>query len=160
MWYSRYQFKHISTPYMEKKGLTSPRFDNLLSCIKFSRQQHPRMEGMDMKEWEWQLVNNHIKNFNTHRLESLYPSESLCVEIVFSIWNGSGGDWIKLGLPHYGQMYWKPYAGCGIQDTCCGRSMVMLKLKLVKGRTEDEASADSNVSAPAENDNYGTTVIK
>ena len=36
----------------------------------------------------------------------------------------------------------------------------MLKLKLVKGRTEDEASADSNVSAPAENDNYGTTVIK
>ena len=38
--------------------------------------------------------------------------------------------------------------------------MVILKLKLVKGRNADEASAASNVTEPAEDDNYGTKIIK
>ena len=33
--------------------------------------------GDDMKDWEWQLVNERIKDFNRNILESLYPSETL-----------------------------------------------------------------------------------
>ena len=64
-----------------------------------------------MKEWEWQLVNDHIENFNSHRLERLYTSERLCGDESFIRWYGLGGDWINLGLPHYVQMDRKPYAG-------------------------------------------------
>ena len=36
-------------------------------------------------------------------------------------------------------MYLKLYDGCKIQDTPCGRRMVIMKLKLVKGKTAYEA---------------------
>ena len=38
--------------------------------------------------------------------------------------------------------------------------MVVLKLKLVKGKYEYESAAAANVTSPAEDDNYGTTVLK
>ena len=89
-----------------------------------------------------------------------YPSERLCVDEIFRIWYGLGGECINLSLPHYVQMDRKPYAGCKIQDICYERSMVVLNLKLVKGKAADEASTTENLNAPAEDDNYGTTVLK
>ena len=50
-------------------------------------------------------------------------------------------------MPQYVQMYHKPDACFEIQDTFCGRIIVMLKLKLVKGKTADEADATSNGTA-------------
>ena len=83
IWSSRSWCKYIKTPGIGNIGLTRPRFDNLWSCIRFSRHQHPRLEGMNIKEWGWKLFNDHIEKFNTHRLERLSPSESLCVDEIF-----------------------------------------------------------------------------
>ena len=74
----------------------------------------------------------------------------------FSRWYGLGGGWIKLGLPHFVQMYQKIDAVCKIQDSSCGKSMVMPKLKLVKGNTTDEAAAAANGTVPAGYINHGT----
>ena len=59
----------------------------------------------------------------------------------FRRWYILVGDWINLGLSHHTKMNHKSDAGCKIQDTCCGRSIVVLSLKLVKGKTADEAAA-------------------
>ena len=97
-----------------------------------------------MKEWEWRLVNDHINKFNNHRLARFCPSERLGTDERFSIWFGLVGDWVNLGLPHYMHMDCKPEDGCEIQDACCERSMVMMKLKLVKDKSVYEAAVDAN----------------
>ena len=71
-----------------------------------------------------------------------------------------GGEWINIFLTHYVQMYCKPYNGCKIQGSCCGKSMMILKLKLVKGKTVDEADIASNLTAPYEYLKHVTTVLK
>ena len=83
------------------------------------------------------MANEHIDNFNKHGMERLSPSEIICVDEIFSRWYRLGGEWINLGLPQYVHIDHKTDYGCNIQDTCCRRSIVMLKLKLVKGKTED-----------------------
>ena len=70
-----------------------------------------------MKEWEWQLVNDHIKIFKSHRLKKLSPQEGLYLDVSFSRWYGFGGDWINPGMPNYVQMDHKPQYGYKIQDT-------------------------------------------
>ena len=92
LWYSMSQCKYIKPPVIGKKVLTRLMFDHLWSCIRFSRQQQPRMEGTNMKEWEWQLVNGHIENFNKHILASLSPLERIFLDEIFGRWYGLGGD--------------------------------------------------------------------
>ena len=50
-----------------------------------------------------------------------------------------GGHWINLGLLQYVAIDCKPENGCEIQDAACGRSSVMLSLKLVKSAECEEA---------------------
>ena len=113
-----------------------------------------------MKEWEWQLVNDHIDNFDNNRLAMFSPPERLGMDESFIIWLGLGGDWFNLCLPHYVQMYCKPDAGCKIQDACCKRSMAMMKLKLVKDKSVDGAAESANGIAPAYDENHGAIVLK
>ena len=93
------------------------------------------MEGINIKELERHLVNNHNKKFNRHILEILCPSERLCVDEIFSRWYGLGGDWINLVLPHYVQTDCKSDTRYKVQDNFCGINMVMMKLTLVKDNT-------------------------
>ena len=65
------------------------------------------------------------------------PSERLCVDERFRIWYFLRGYWINLSISHYVHMDFKTYDGYKIQDTCCGRSMVMLKLNLLKIKVAD-----------------------
>ena len=111
MWYSRSQCKYIKPPGIVKIGLTRPMFNHMWSCIWFSRQKQPNMDRMNMRKWEWQLVNGHIEEFNNYRLEWFYPSERLCVDDIFSRWYGLGGYLVNLGLSQYVQMDCKPADG-------------------------------------------------
>jgi hypothetical protein len=56
-------------------------------------------------------------------------------------WYGKGGYWINHGLPQYVAIE----AGCEIQNTECGRSGIMLRLKLVE--TAESESAHAEVDA-------------
>ena len=66
----------------------------------------------------------------------------ICVDESISRWYGQGGGWINAGLPHYVAIDRKPKNGCEIQDSCCGVSGIMLRLKIVK-EEEDYSSTDT-----------------
>ena len=51
-------------------------------------------------------------------------------------------------MPHYVQMNHKTDDGCKNKYTCCGISMMMLVLKLLKGNTKNESSAAVNMTVP------------
>jgi hypothetical protein len=73
-----------------------------------------------------------------------------------SRWYGNGGYWIQLGLPQYIAIDRKPENGCEIQNSGCGQSGIMLRLKLVKTMEEEHANI-----LPGDNGMlHGTAVIK
>ena len=80
-------------PGIGKTDLMRPGFDHLWSCIQFPIQNQPRKEWMNMKDWEWKLVNDQIENFNRNILEKLSPSDTLCVDEIFRREYSLGGDW-------------------------------------------------------------------
>ena len=64
-----------------------------------------------------------------------------------SRWYGQGGDWINFGLPHYVAIDRKPENDCDIQDSCCGVSGIMIRLKVVKQEgdySDTESDEDSS----------------
>ena len=87
-------------------------------------------------------MDDFIKYFNEHRANYFNPSKLICVDESMSCWYGKGGHWINHGLPQYVAIDQKPENGCKIQNAACGRSGVMLRLKLVNGAnltgSEDE----------------------
>ena len=70
------------------------------------------------------------------------------------------GDWINLGMPQYVYMDFNPDAFCKKQDTWCGRSMDITKLKLVKIKTVDQADASTNGTVTSGDVNHRTKVLK
>jgi hypothetical protein len=60
-----------------------------------------------------------------------------------SRWYGNGGDWMNLGIPQYIAIDRKPENGGEIQDASCGKSGIMLRLKVVKGAEADCENHDS-----------------
>ena len=59
---------------------------------------------MNMKEWELQLVNYFIKNFDKHRLARLSHSCILFVDKLFNVWYVLRSDYINLSLANYVHM--------------------------------------------------------
>ena len=51
-----------------------------------------------------------------------------------------------MGLPMYVEIYRKPVNGCEIQNICCGRSRIMMQIKIVETAEEEDANLqeDSN----------------
>ena len=97
-----------------------------------------------------------MTNFNNNRAAMLIPGDCICAYDSISRWYGLGGEWINTGLPMYVAIDRKPNNGCKIQDASCGRSKIMIRLKLVKTGTKED------VDSTAEDDNgifHGTKVI-
>lgn len=92
-----------------------------------------------------------MQAFNKHRQQNINPSEFLCVDESISRWYGLGGSWIDVGCPHYVVMERKPENGMEIQNVACGRTGIMLGLKLVKSANisndghEDDLNAGTKV---------------
>ena len=99
-----------------------------------------------------------MHNFNEHRANYFTPSDCICVDESMSRWYGQGGHWINHGLPQYVAIDRKPENGCEIQNSACGRSGVMLRLKLVKGA---DLVDDDDDGIPHEGGLlHGTNVLK
>ena len=96
------------------------------------------------------------KNFNNHRAQNFSPLDEICVDESMSRWYGQGGHWINHGLPMYVAIDRKPENGCEIQNAACGRSGVMIQLKIVKTAEEQNASAVTD----DDSNNHGTNVLK
>jgi hypothetical protein len=65
------------------------------------------------------------------------------------------GEWINHGLPNYVAIDRKPENGCEIQNAACGCSGIMLRLKVVKGKTATEDDGDYNEQLL-----HGTKILK
>ena len=78
-----------------------------------------------------------MNNINEYRAKYLTPSDIICVDEYISQWYGQGGHWINHGLPMYVVIDRKPKNGCETQNACCGRSTIMMRLRLLKTSEEE-----------------------
>jgi len=131
--------KYIPAPNFGQTGISRQRFDDLWRFMEWSYQPYPRPEDMSSEHWRWCLVQDFIDRVNAHRVAHFHPSDTICVDESISRWCGLGGSWINKGLPHYVSIDRKPEDGAEIQDSCCGKCNIMMRLKLVKTPTEEEA---------------------
>lgn len=148
-----------------KTGMGRVRFDELWQSIRFSYQPLERLPDVSSEKYRWQLVDGFVKRFNEHRASQFIPSDLICVDESISRWYGQGGDWINHGLPMYVAIDRKPENGCEIQNAACGRSGVMLQLKLVKTLVEQQNEEDLSIEETdraREQDGvlHGTKVLK
>jgi Transposase IS4 len=112
--------------------------------MRFSDQPQTRPVDMSSEEYRWKLVDDFVQNFNDYRATTFSPSERICVDESISRWYGQGGYWINHGLPQYVAIDRKPENGCEIQNSACGDSGVMLRLKLVKTVEAEELSTNED----------------
>ena len=124
--------KYVLAAHFGKTCMFRPRFDFLFLCICFSDQQNRRPSGMLAEAYWWKLVDDFVKAFNIHLRENFIPDNFIYTDESISRWYGGGGYWINEGLPCYTAIDRKPENGHEIQNSACGKSGVMLRLKFVK----------------------------
>jgi len=141
-----------------RTGLSRNRFDDLWSNLVFSRQPAggPAEGAGGTEQFRWALVNDFVEGINQHRAAHVTPRDTLCVNESISKWYGQGGHWISIGLPMYVAIDRKPENRCEIQNSACGRSGIMLRLKIVTTATDHKA----NLSAAEQGLLHGTAVLK
>lgn len=159
LWSTVAPSKYMPAASLGKTGMSRHRFDMLFRAMRFGEQPDQRPLDMTSEQFRWKLLDDFVLNFNLHRATTFIPSEDICVDESISRWYGLGGSWINIGLPQYIAMERKPDNGCEIQNAACGKSGVMLQLKLVK------TAAASQGEFYSDNDNettllHGTQVVK
>ena len=132
LWSTFAPSKYVPAAHFEKTGMFCPRFDLLFRCIRFSDQPNRRPAVMSAEVYRSKLVDDFVKAFNLHRMENFIPGTLICMDESISRWYGGGRYWINEGLPCYTAIDCRPENGCEIQNSECGESGVMLRLKLVK----------------------------
>ena len=160
LWSNTANFKYIPALSFGITGMSRQRFDDLWQCIRWSKQPRERPSHMSSEKYRWQLVDDFIESFNRHRSTTFLPSDLICVDESISRWYGQGGHWINMGLPMYIAIDRKPEFGCEIQNAACGRSGVMIRLKLVKSSREEATLNEDNEIEGNQNLNHGTKVLK
>ena len=156
LWRNVITNKCIPAPSFGQTGMPRKQFDNLWMCIRFSDQPRNCPFEMTSEQYWWRLVDDFVKNFNEHRAQNFYPSDEICIYESMSRWYGQGRHWINHGLPMYVAIDRKPENGCEIQNAACGRSGVMIRLKIVKTAEEENASVETDDNG----NNHGTNVLK
>ena len=137
-------------------GMPRQRFDDLWSTLRWSCQLKERPQGVLHVEHRWMLINDMVDVFNQHREDDFIPGEWICADESISRWYGLGGHWINIGIPMYVAIDRKPESGCEIQNSACGKSGVMLRLKIVKYvESEDLHLVEGPDKFP-----HGTSVLK
>ena len=152
--------KYVPAAHFGKTGMFRPRFDFLFHCIRFSDQPNIRPDGMSAEVYQWKLVDDFITAFNLHRRENFILGTFICTEEIISHWYGGGGYWINEGLPCYISMDRKPENDCEIQNSACGDSGVMLRLKLVKNIQEEVKDELGQESGNGNDIIHGCKVLK
>ena len=127
----------MDTPALDKTGMARNRFDDLFSCLTCSEQPIVRPVNMSQEKYIWLLIDRFSKEINGYQASHLSPYDLICVDNSMSRWYGQGGHWINHVLPMYVSIDRKPENGCEIQNACCGRSSVMMRIKLEKNAEEE-----------------------
>jgi hypothetical protein len=156
LWSSTAPSKYVPAPNFGRTGMTRQRFDSLWRYVRFSDQSAIRPDHISSEQHRWMLVDDFVQHFNQHRVDTFIPSERICVDESISRWYGLGGFWINIGLPQYIAIDRKPENGCEIQNSACGDSGVMLRLKLVK----TQEAEDCNIMEDEDGIPHGAKVLR
>jgi len=140
LWSTQTKFKYIPPPAFGRTGMTRDRFEDMFRCMRWSEQPQERPEGMSSETYRWMAVDDFVSRYNHHRVQHFQPSDIICVDESMSRWYGIGGTWINAGLPFYVAIDRKPEDGCEIQNSCCGKSNIMMRLKIVKSPSQEDNS--------------------
>ena len=156
LWAARSHSKFLPSVELGRStGMSRQRYDDIWTCLRLSFQPETRPDNVPSEEYRWMLVDDFIRFFNDHRASHFTPSDVLVIDESIARWYGLGGDWINVGLPMYVDIDRKPESGCEIQSACCGKSGIMIRLKLVKTKSCRERETTGNVD-----ENEGTRVLK
>ena len=136
LWSTFATSKYVPTTHFCKTGMFRQSFDFLFRYIRFSDQPNRCPSGMLGEVYRWKPVDDLVKAFNLHHSEHFIPGTFICTDKSISRWYGGSGYWINKGLPCYMVIHRKPENGCEIQNSACGDSGVMLRLKIVKNIQE------------------------
>jgi Transposase IS4 len=161
LWNETPNSKYEVAPRFGRTGMAKNRFEVLIKNLRWSDQPEERGD-MSSEHHRWRLVDDFIDAFNLHRAQNFIPSDRICVDESMSRWYGQGGSWINLGLPNYVSIDRKPDSGCEIQTSCCGRSGVMLRLRIVKTTKEEQALERiwNDEEQTDEDELHGTKILK
>jgi Transposase IS4 len=96
LWSTNQEHKYIPLPAFGKTGMSKMRFDDLHSCVFFSDLPAERPAS---ERYKWRPIDDFLRWFNEHRLQSFSPSDVKCVDESMSKWYGAGGHWINEGWP-------------------------------------------------------------
>ena len=142
LWSTVSQSKYKSAPAFGKNGMNRHRFDILWRHVRWIH--HPDMwDEVTSHETHWRkLVEDFVTNYNEYHTQLFSPSYIICADESISKWYGQGGHWINLGLQIYVAMDRKPENGEEIQNSACGRSGVMMRLRIVKSEKNEEERQD------------------
>jgi Transposase IS4 len=141
LWATDGTCKYIPAPSLgSRTGMSRNRYDAILKHLVWSLQPAEKAPNQSSEDYRWMLVSEHVDALNEHKRNYFTPSEIICVDESMSRWYGLGGHWINMGLPMYVAMDRKPEDGCEIQNSCCGRSGIMLQLRLVKSAASEAAA--------------------
>jgi len=146
LWKTSSSHKYISCANFSATGMSRHRWEEIWASLRWSSQPEKRPNSMPHERWRWMLVADFVKRFNEYRATNFNPSDLICIDESMSKWYGLGGHWINMGLPMYVAMERKPVSGCEIQNACCARSRIMLRLKLVQSAEEENAHATEDES--------------
>jgi len=134
------------------------RFDYLWNNLKFS--VHPAVAptagATGAEQFRWSLVNDFVTAIRQRRAAHVTPADTLCVEESISKWYCQGGDRISVGIPMYVAIECKSENGCEIQNVACGRSGILLRLKIVTTAVDQAA----NLSDAERGLLHGTAVMQ
>ena len=158
LWATTAPMKYRPAAHFGRTGMSRNRFNEMFRAVRWSKQAPYPGEDESSEVYRWKLVDDFVAAFNEHRANFFNPSDHICVDESMSRWYGQGGHWINHGLPQYVAIDRKPENGCEIQNAACGRSGVMLRLKLVKG--VDLVGEDNNNDPQEASLLHGTHVLK
>jgi Transposase IS4 len=136
--------------------MSKRRFYDFHSSVRYRDQPAERPAAMSSERYRWHLIDDFVRRFNEHRLQSFSPLDIVCVDESMSKWYGAGGHWINECLPMYVVIDRNPENACKIQISACGPSGVMLRLKLVTTAEDESARIEAASSALL----HGTKVLK
>jgi Transposase IS4 len=131
--------KYIPAAHFGQTGMSRDRYMLLERYMSWSFQPTVREPSMSSEEYRWMLVKDFVDRFNAHRKLYFQPSSLIVVDESMSRWYGMGGHWINEGLPMYVAMERKPDDGCEIQNSACGFSGIMMRLKIVRSAEQEAA---------------------
>ena len=126
LWSTTVLYKYMADPYFGKTGM--PKNVSMTWCVILFRVNNQR----------YGLMIRAMRNKGGYSSTDLWTRSMNIYLSTLPLYISyeKGGHWINHGLPMKVAINRKPENGCEIQNTCCGRNMIMMRLKLLKTAEE------------------------